>query len=220
MRVTRTWTRGIGRAPGVIALWLAGGIALATCMKSETPTGPAAEGLARAAQGAGGPVTPAPLPPEGNSDPAPPGRFVFHGVTLGISGPCPGCTLTLKKGSALVPATAELAYETGGTLSFDQLNALLRPGLPLLIRGDVNGPTNTAFSVVVQAGIHTVGLIDRSAVDVRATGEFIVTVRSAPIEFDASPGAFLEIFPAAAQVDVFAYVVEGNRFLAVRILNH
>lgn len=220
MRVTRTWTRGIGRAPGVIALWLAVAIALPTCMKSETPTGPAAEGLAQAANGAGGPLTPAPLPPEGESDPAPPGRFVLHGVTLGISGRCPGCTLTLKKGSSLLPATAELAYETGGTLSFDQLNVLLRPGLPLLIRGSVNGPTNSADLVVVEAGIHTVGNIDRSAVDVRATGRFTVTVRGTPIEFDASPGAFLEIFPAAAEVDVFAYVVEGNRFLAVRVLNH
>jgi hypothetical protein len=208
MKTTGKLTLGI-----VLALPLVG-LDISGC---TTPSGPGTEALPVSGPSAGGAATAALSPQTAN---VPPGRFVFKGVVLVASGPCPGCTLTLKQGSAFVPSGTELVYEAGGALSFAQLNALMRPGLPLHIRGDSDGRTHTADIVLVQAGVHTVGTIDRSSDAVRQSRAFNLTVRSTVIEHAASPNAVIHVFPAGALVDVTADVVEGNRLLAVRIEVH
>ena len=61
--------------------------------------------------------------------------------------------------------------------SIDELNAALQPGQPLKIEvDDVASPRPLARSVLVEQNFATVGTIDRSSDDVRASRQFVLTI--------------------------------------------
>ena len=150
--------------------------------------------------------------------PPSPGTLI-HGILLAQDQPCPQCTLIAPGGSALVWFNTEILAETAEgrvPISFDELNEALQPGQPLKIRVDnLEATTPVAQVLTVERRFATTGTIDRSSADVRATGEFILTVTDeragrVDIPYVLADDPAIQRFAAADRVYLSGVVNDGR----------